>query len=68
MDRKLPTPKDLDVAGKKVLLRLDLDTNPDPNDLRVKASKETIDYLHSQDSKIIIIAHKGRPEGKFDDK
>ena len=57
----LPKITDLDVAGKKILLRLDLDTNPDPNDLRIKASRQTIDYLHSQNSKIIIIAHKGRP-------
>lgn len=64
---ELPKLQDLDVFGKRVVVRLDLDTNPDPNDLRIKASKETIDYLHSQNSKIIIIAHKGRPNGKFDE-
>lgn len=64
---KLPLINNIDVAGKRVLVRLDLDTNPDPNDLRIKASKETIDYLHSQNSIIIIIAHKGRPEGKVDE-
>lgn len=63
----LPKLTDVDVAGKRVLVRLDLDTNPDPNDLRIKASKDTIDYLHSQNSKIIIIAHKGRPDGKIDE-
>lgn len=63
----LPKITDLDVAEKKVLLRLDLDTNPDPNDLRIKASKETVDYLHSQNSKIIIIAHRGRPDGTNND-
>lgn len=57
----LPKISDIDVSGKKVIVRLDLDTNPDPNDLRIKAAKETIDYLHSKNSKIIIIAHKGRP-------
>lgn len=57
----LPKLTDIDIAGKKVLLRLDLDTNPDPNDLRIKASKETVDYLHSKNAQIIILAHKGRP-------
>jgi phosphoglycerate kinase len=63
----LPEITDLDVAGKRVLLRLDLDTKPDENDLRIKASKETLDYLYSQKAKIIIIAHKGRPDGKVDE-
>jgi phosphoglycerate kinase len=57
----LPKITDLDVAGRRVLLRLDLDTKPDENDLRIKAAKKTLDYLYSQKAKIIIIAHKGRP-------
>jgi len=57
----LPKLSDIDVAGKKVIVRLDLDTNPDANDLRIKASKETIDYLHSKNAQIVIIAHRGRP-------
>ncbi len=57
----LPKLTDLDVVGKKVLLRLDLDTNPDPDDLRIKASVETLDYLKEKGSQIIILAHKGRP-------
>lgn len=57
----LPKLTDLDVTGKRVLVRLDLDTNPDPNDLRIKAAKETLDYLYTQKAKIIIIGHKGRP-------
>lgn len=63
----LPKPESLNVAGKRVLLRLDLDTKPDENDLRIKAAKETLDYLYSQKAKIIIIAHKGRPQGKIDE-
>lgn len=63
----LPKLTELDVSGKKVIVRLDLDTNPDPNDLRIKASKETIDYLRSKNAQIIIIAHKGRPNGKVDE-
>ena len=63
----LPKITDLDVAGKRVLLRLDLDTNPDRNDLRIKASEETLNYLKEKGAQIIIIAHKGRPEGKVDE-
>lgn len=51
--------------GKKVILRLDLDVKSD-SDLRLVSAKETIEYLLQQDSKIIIIGHKGRPEGKID--
>lgn len=63
----LPKLTDLNVAGKRVLLRLDLDTNPDPNDLRIKASEETLNYLKEKGAQIIIIAHKGRPGGKVDE-
>jgi phosphoglycerate kinase len=63
----LPKLTDLDVFGKRVLLRLDLDTNPDPNDLRIKASEETLNYLKEKGAQIIILAHKGRPEGKVDE-
>jgi phosphoglycerate kinase len=63
----LPKVTDLDVAEKRVLLRLDLDTDPNPNDLRIKASEETLDYLKEKGAQIIILAHKGRPEGKVDE-
>jgi phosphoglycerate kinase len=63
----LPKITDLDVSGKRVLLRLDLDTDPDPNDLRIKASEETLDFLKEKGAQIIIIAHKGRPNGKVDE-
>lgn len=64
----LPKLTDLDVSGKRVLLRLDLDTDPDPNDLRIKASEETLNYLKEKGAaEIIILAHRGRPEGKVDE-
>ena len=63
----LPKLNDLDISGKRVLLRLDLDTNPDPNDLRIKASEETLNYLKERGAQIIILAHKGRPDGKVDE-
>jgi phosphoglycerate kinase len=62
---ELPKLTDSNISGKKVLIRLDLDTNPDPNDLRIKSSEETLSYLKENGaSEIIILAHKGRPEGK----
>jgi len=63
----LPKLTDLDVSGKKVLLRLDLDCEPDPNDLRIKVSGETLNYLKEKNSQIIILAHRGRPAGKEDE-
>ncbi len=64
----LPKITEIDVINKKVLLRLDLDTSSDPNDLRVKSSYETLDYLKNKASKITILAHKGRPDGKVDER
>lgn len=64
----LPKITDLNVTNKRVLLRLDLDTEADPNNLRVKSSFETLDYLKDKASEIIIISHKGRPNGIFDEK
>lgn len=63
----LPKVSDLDVSGKRVLLRLDLDTKPDPDDLRIRASEETLNYLKSKNAQIIILAHKGRPDGKVEE-
>ncbi len=60
----LPKITDLDVAGKRVLLRLDLDTDANPNDLRIKASEESLNYLKEKGCQIIILGHKGRPEGE----
>jgi phosphoglycerate kinase len=74
---KLPKLQDLDVVGKKVLLRADLDIDIEDfeNDLRIKSLIPTLDYLKEKSAQIIILAHKGRPlqnatDGKpvFDDK
>ncbi|MFA6501339.1 MAG: phosphoglycerate kinase [Parachlamydiales bacterium] len=61
----LPKITDLDVTNKKVLVRLDLDIKKfNEEDLRLKASSKTLDYLKGKASEVIIIAHRGRPEGK----
>lgn len=60
----LPKLTDLDLKGKRVVLRLDLDLKQfNENDLRLKASIKTLDYLKENNCQITIIAHRGRPNG-----
>lgn len=63
------TLKDIDVKGKKVLVRVDynvpLDANQNiTNDKRIVATIPTIEYLLDQNAAIILMAHLGRPKGK----
>ena len=65
----LPKITDIDLNGKKVVLRLDLDLKEfDTSDLRIKASIKTLDFLKEKNCLITIIAHRGRPNGKFDER
>ncbi len=50
------------VNAKKVLVRLDLDVDNDFS--RIEMAGETLRFLVENKAKIIIIGHKGRPEGK----
>jgi phosphoglycerate kinase len=63
----LPRLQDLDVAGKKVLLRMDLDCDPNPDEKRIKCAEETLNYLKEKGAEIIILGHRGRPDGKVDE-
>ena len=57
--------KELDLAGKKVIVRGDLDISEiSENDLRLKSLIPTLKYLQEKKAKIILIGHSGRPEGK----
>jgi phosphoglycerate kinase len=58
---------ELDVEGKTVLLRADLNTPLDgtriTDDGRIRASLPTINRLLRRGAKILVIAHLGRPSG-----
>jgi phosphoglycerate kinase len=64
------TVEDIEVKGKKVLLRvdfnvpLDINTGAISNDSRIRASIPTIKYLVDHKAKVIICSHLGRPKGK----
>lgn len=59
---ELPKITDLEVAGKRVLLRLDLDIPPGDFS-RIEAASQTLDYLKENQVEIIILGHRGRPTG-----
>lgn len=62
----LPKLTDIDVAGKKVIVRADLDIDIG-EDYRLEAIIPTLQYLASKSAEIIVIGHLGRPGGKVVD-
>ncbi len=64
------TVEDLDVKGKRVLVRCDFNVKIEngviTSDKRVVASLPTIRYLIDNGAKVILCSHLGRPKGAFD--
>lgn len=69
MDFRKKTVRDIDVAGKTVLVRVDYNVpikdGQITEDMRIRASLPTLEYLLDNGAgKIVVISHLGRPEGK----
>lgn len=63
------TVRDIDIKGKKVLVRCDFNVPYDENrkitdNRRIVAALPTIKYLLENDCKIILCSHLGRPKGE----
>ncbi|MEZ4503390.1 MAG: phosphoglycerate kinase [Dehalococcoidia bacterium] len=61
------TIRDIDLDGKRVLLRTDYNVQIDEggilDDRRLRESIPTIEYLRDHGAKVIILSHRGRPHG-----
>jgi len=68
--------RDLDVSGKRVLVRVDFNVPVEEkdgqlritDDTRIRESLPTINLLRERSAKVILMAHFGRPKGKRSDK
>jgi len=69
MEYHKKTVSDVDVKGKKVLLRCDLNVSLDKagnivDDKRIRESLPTIEYLLENGAAVIVCSHLGKPKGQ----
>ena len=63
------TIKDVDVNGKRVLVRVDFNVPMDgdriTDETRIQGALPTIEYLLDNGAKVVLCSHMGRPKGEF---